>query len=73
MERGTVYEWLFTPDAADISRNKGCNIGVTSGKVFDTETKAIWHGKQWLKTTGRTGTITAVPAESRKPVCIFDC
>lgn len=68
-----MYDWVFTPDAADAARNKGYNLGVTGGKAFNTERKAIWHGKQWLKTTGRTGTITTVPAESRKPVYIFDC
>lgn len=55
-----MYDWVFTSDAADVARNKGYNLGVAGGK-------------QWLKTTGRTGAITAVPAESRKPVYIFDC
>ena len=67
-----MYDWRFIPDAADIARNKGYNLGVTGGKAFDTESKAIWHGKQWLKTTGRTGTIVEVTYESRKTMYIFD-
>ena len=43
-----MYDWAFTPDAADIARNKGYNLGVTGGKAFDTERKAIWHGKWWI-------------------------
>lgn len=66
--RKRMYEWQFTPDAADIERCKGAVCSCTSGYTYETESKAIWHGKMWLKETNgmRTGTITAIP-ETPKP------
>lgn len=63
-----TYEWNFTPDAADIAACNGATLGCQSGDSWTKESTAIWHGKKWLKETGRTGTITAIPHEPASTV-----
>lgn len=67
-----MYDWHFTPDAAEIAANNGYNLGVRGGESYKTESKAIWHGKRWMKECGRTGTITAIPAKTPDPIYIMD-
>ena len=67
-----TYEWHFTPDAADITACKGAVLGCQSGDSWPKESTAIWYGKRWLKESGRTGTITAVPARQRSASYILD-
>lgn len=67
-----MYDWHFEPDAADIAASNGYNLGVNGGEAHKTESQVIWHGKRWMKDCGRTGTITAIPAESSQPCYILD-
>ena len=67
-----MYDWHFEPDTADIAASNGYNLGVNGGEAHKTESQAIWHGKRWMKTCGRTGTITAIPAEEPGPIYIMD-
>lgn len=67
-----MYDWHFEPDAADIAASNGYNLGVNGGEAYKTESQAIWHGKRWMKECHRTGTITAIPAESSYPGYILD-
>lgn len=66
-----MYDWLFTPDDADIAASNGYDLGVRGGEAFKTESRAIWHGKRWMKECGRTGTITAIPAIYPEPYHIM--
>ena len=38
-----MYDWLFTPDDADIAASNGYDLGVRGGEAFKTESRAIWH------------------------------
>ena len=67
-----MYDWMFTPDDADIAASNGYDLGVRGGESFKKECQAIWHGKRWMKECGRTGTITAVPAISPEPYHIIE-
>lgn len=67
-----MYDWLFTPDDADIAASNGYDLGVRGGEAFKTESRAIWHGKRWMKECGRTGTITAIPAIYPEPYHIIE-
>ena len=67
-----MYDWNFEPDAADVAKNQGYNLGVHGGEAYKTESQAIWHGKRWMKECGRTGTITAVSADAHSPIYIMD-
>ena len=67
-----MYDWNFEPDAADVAKNQGCNLGVHGGEAYKTESQAIWHGKRWMKECHRTGTVTAVPAKASGPAYILD-
>lgn len=67
-----MYDWNFEPDAADVAKNQGCNLGVHGGEAYKTESQAIWHGKRWMKECGRTGAITAVSADAHSPIYIMD-
>lgn len=60
-----LYEWSFAPDAADIAECKGVAMGCRSGEGWQKESTAIWYGKKWMKETGRTGTITAIPYKAK--------
>ena len=61
-----LYTWYFTPDEADIASCKGVRSCVLGDGAYETESKAIWHGKQWLKETSRTGIIEAVKAPGKQ-------
>lgn len=67
-----MYTWYFLPDAADVESCKGAYFPVLGDGKYKTESQAIWHGKQWLKSTRRTGTIAAVPAPRRTASYILD-
>lgn len=67
-----MYDWNFEPDAADVAKNQGYNLGVHGGEAYKTESQAIWHGKRWMKECYRTGTITAIPARKSDPIYIMD-
>ena len=67
-----MYDWMFTPDDADIAASNGYDLGVRGGETFKTESRAIWHGKRWMKECGRTGTITAIPAIDPEPYHIIE-
>lgn len=67
-----MYDWHFEPDTADIAANNGYDFGLRGGEAYKTESKAIWHGKRWMKQHGRTGTITAIPAMVYEPYHIID-
>lgn len=67
-----MYDWNFEPDAADVAKNQGYNLGVHGGEAYKTESQAIWHGKRWMKECHRTGTITAVSADAHSPIYIMD-
>lgn len=60
-----LFEWKFDPDAKDIAKCKGVVMGCRSGKGWLKESTAIWYGKKWMKETGRTGKITAIPYKPR--------
>ena len=66
------FNWHFEPDAQDVARNNGYNLGLIGDVACKTESQAIWHGKKWMKEAHRTGTITSIPAESRQPFYILD-
>ena len=61
-----MFEWEFSPDAADVKNCMGAVCPCRSGDTYKTASAAIWHGKKWMKDCGRTGEITAIP-ESRVP------
>ena len=44
-----MYDWHFEPDTADIAANNGYDLGLRGGEAYKTESKAIWHGKRWMK------------------------
>lgn len=67
-----MYDWNFEPDAADVAKNQGYNLGVRGGEAYKTESQAIWHGKRWMKECHRTGTITAIPARTPDHIYIMD-
>ena len=52
--------------------SNGYDLGVRGGETFKTESRAIWHGKRWMKECGRTGTITAIPAIDPEPYHIIE-
>lgn len=35
-----MYDWLFTPDDADIAASNGYDLGVRGGEAFKTESRA---------------------------------
>lgn len=67
-----MFNWHYTPDEADIARNKGYNLGLIGDSCCKTESQAIWHGKRWMRESHRTGTIEAIPAESFHTNYILD-
>lgn len=67
-----LYDWMFTPDDADIAANNGYDLGLRGGESYKTENQAVWHGKRWMMQHGRTGTIAAVPAIAPDPYCITE-
>lgn len=60
------------PMDADIAASNGYDLGVRGGEAFKTESRAIWHGKRWMKECGKTGTITAIPAIDPEPYHIIE-
>lgn len=36
-----MYDWHFTPDAADIAASGGYNLGVHGGEAYKTESQAM--------------------------------
>lgn len=59
------FEWEFTPDQNGIDACKGAVMPCTSGYTYPDESTAIWYGKRWMKETGRTGTVKAIPAHQK--------
>lgn len=66
------FEWEFTPDQNDIDACEGAVMPCTSGCTYPKESTAIWYGKRWMKETGRTGTVKAIPAHQKMRSCILD-
>lgn len=66
------FEWKFTQDQKDIDACKGAVMPCTSGYTYPKESTAIWYGKRWMKETGRTGTVKAIPAHQKMRPCILD-
>lgn len=62
-----MYYWKFTPDSADIAACKAYLPLLGNDAEYKTKSQAIWHGKRWMKESGRTGTIEAVRACRRNP------
>jgi hypothetical protein len=60
----TMFEWYFT------ATDGGLNY--RSGDTYKTESQAVWHGKRWVKETGRKGTVTAIKAERKTGSYILD-
>lgn len=40
------FNWYFEPDAQDVARNNGYNLGLIGDAACKTESQAIWHGKK---------------------------
>lgn len=66
------FEWEFTPDQNDIDACKGAVMPCTSGYTYPKESTAIWYGKRWMKETGRTGTVKAIPAHQKTSSYVLD-
>mgnify|MGYP000002428098 CR=1 FL=1 len=64
------FNWYFEPDAQDVARNNGYDLGLIGDAACKTESQAIWHGKKWMKEAHRSGTVTSIPAESRQPLAL---
>lgn len=67
-----MYDWEFTPDENDVRKCKGVAYKVRGGETYKSEGSAVWHGKQWMKETGRTGKIKSVLANGWQHCCISD-
>ena len=66
------FEWEFTPDQNDIDACKCAVMPCTSGYTYPKESTAIWYGKRWMKETGRTGTVKAIPAHQKTSSYVLD-